>query len=144
MKRIVMVMLAVALLTRVSGGQDIPADLKKMAGTWKTVIHEADGKPTPKELIDKTAGKLIVEGDRYKAYFGDKLADEGTIRLDPATTPKEIDVFPSKDKVMKGIYKIDGDEMSVCFGRPGGERPTEFKTKEGTFQLLLGYQRVKK
>ena len=42
---------------------------------------------------------------------------------------------------MLGIYKFEGDEMTVCFGQPGVERPKEFKTKEG--QVLVGYKRAK-
>lgn len=135
--------LAALGLWAVSGAaQDAADDLKKMEGAWKTLLHEANGKPTPKDEVDKTAGKLIVKGAKYKVYFGDTFVDEGTITLNAAKTPREIDVKTSKDEVMKGIYKIEGDKMTVCFAQPGGERPAAFKTKEG--QMLLGYERMKK
>ncbi len=144
MKTVILVMASGVFLTRTGFGQDAAADLKKMAGAWKTRVHEAGGKPTPKDLIDKTAGKLVVTGNKYKVYFGDKFIDEGTITLDATKKPRHIDVKTSKDLVMKGIYKFDKEEMTVCFAQPGNDRPTEFKTKEGTQQVLLGYQRIKK
>ena len=135
--------LACLLISSISIAQDAKDDLKKMAGKWKVVVNETDGKPLPKELLDKFASTLIVEGDKYKVYFDDKLADEGTMKLDASKTPKEIDATPSKNKVMKGIYKIDGDTMTVCFSKPGGDRPAQFKSKEGTGQILLSYTRLK-
>jgi uncharacterized protein (TIGR03067 family) len=143
MRLAIMGSLACILIAGITTAQDAKDDLKKMAGKWKVVVNETDGKPLPKELIDKFASTLIVEGDKYKVYFGDKLADEGTMKLDAAKNPKEIDATPSKNPAMKGIYKIDGDTMTVCFSKPGGDRPAEFKSKEGTGQILLGYTRIK-
>jgi len=132
---------AACLLAGAALAQDAASDLKKMAGTWKTVVQEAFGKPTPKDEIEKTAGRLIVKGDSYEVYFGKKSIDKGTIKLDASKTPREIDVKTQNDEIMKGIYKIEKDEMTVCFGQPGIERPKEFKTKEG--QILIGYKRIK-
>src|SRR5262245_52068808 len=132
---------AACLLAGAALAQYAASDLKKMAGTWKTVVQEAFGKPTPKDEIEKTAGRLIVKGDSYEVYFGKKSIDKGTIKLDASKTPREIDVKTQNDEIMKGIYKIEKDEMTVCFGQPGIDRPKEFKTKEG--QILIGYKRVK-
>src|SRR5919204_2100794 len=96
-------------------GHDSAGDLKKMEGTWKTLLHEANGKTATKEEIAKTEGKLVVKGDKYKVYFGDKFIDEGTIKLDAGKKPKQIDAMTAKGEVMKGIYKLDGDQMTVCF-----------------------------
>ena len=129
------------LLAGAALAQDAAADLKEMAGTWKTVVHEAFGKPTPKDQIEKTSGKLIVEGDSYKVYFGKDFIDKGTIKLDASKTPRQIDIKTQNDEIMKGIYKIEKDEMTVCVGQPGIDRPKEFKTTQG--QMLIGYKRIK-
>jgi uncharacterized protein (TIGR03067 family) len=141
MKTAVVGIVGACLVAGAALAQDAASDLKKMAGTWKTVVHEAFGQPTPKDEIEKTAGKLIVEGDSYKVYFGKDFIDKGTIKLDANKTPRQIDIKTQNDEIMKGIYKIEKDEMTVCVGRPGIDRPTEFKTKEG--QMLIGYKRVK-
>jgi uncharacterized protein (TIGR03067 family) len=142
MRAALIVMVGLTALVPALAG-DAAADLKKMAGDWKTVVHEANGMVTPKELLEKTAGKLVVTGDRYKVFLGD-FSDEGSIKLDAGKTPKQIDVVTAKGEKMQGIYKFDGEDMTICFAQPGGERPSEFKTKEGTGQILLKYQRLKK
>src|SRR5437870_2784835 len=90
--------------------QDAAADLKKMEGKWKAVVHEVDGKPTPKEETAKVDTTLTVKDGKYEVYFGDKLADRGTIKLDPTKRPKQLDATaaedgPNKGKTMKGIYQ---------------------------------------
>ena len=142
------VLVALGFFAAVTLAQDAASDLKKMEGKWKAVVHEADGKPTPKEETDKVDTTLVVKDGKYEIYFAGKFADRGTIKLDPTKKPKQIDVTgeegTDKGKTMKGIYEIDADHMQVCFAQAGSERPTEFKTKEGTFQVLLKYTRIKK
>src|SRR5262245_3232187 len=116
----VAVLLAVAAVAR---PQDEAAkkDLKAMEGTWTATLHEADGKATSKEEAEKVRAKLVVKDGKYTVYFNKEGAEKevgrGTIKLDPAKKPKEIDVTveagPNKDKVMQGIYEIKADEMRV-------------------------------
>jgi uncharacterized protein (TIGR03067 family) len=123
-------------------------DLKRMEGTWAVVVHEADGKKTTEEENKKADIKLEVKDGKYAVYFGEKKIATGTIKLDAGKKPRQIDAVaedgPLKGKAMPGIYELNGDTMRVCFAQPGGERPTEFRTKEGTGQVLLGYKRLKK
>jgi uncharacterized protein (TIGR03067 family) len=122
-------------------------DLKAMEGTWTVTLHEADGKKLSEEEAKKVDSKLIVKGGKYTVYFGDKEIASGTIKLDAAKTPRQIDAIaeegPGKGMAMPGIYEIKGDTMRVCFAQPGKDRPKEFRTQEGTGQLLLGYKRAK-
>jgi hypothetical protein len=45
--------------------------------------------------------------------------------------------------VYKGIYDLKGDKLRLFMGLPGGERPTEFKTKEGEKLWLRTFERLK-
>jgi uncharacterized protein (TIGR03067 family) len=140
---------ALLLLAAVACPQDEAArkDLKQMEGTWKAVVHEADGKKTTEEDNKKADVKLVVKDGKFTVHFNDKVVGQGTIKLDAGKKPKQIDATatdgPMKDATLVGIYELNGDEMRVCFGLPGKERPTEFRTKEGTGQMLLGYKRLK-
>jgi uncharacterized protein (TIGR03067 family) len=138
-----------AVLCMVAGAaqtEDNANDLKLMQGTWSGAFIEAGGKPLPdKEKAVKL--KLIVKADKYTVFLDEKKITEGELKLDASKKPRTIDALPAdgpfKGMVQPGIYKIEGYEMWVLFSKPGVDRPTEFKTKEGTDQMLASYQRVK-
>ena len=49
------------------------------------------------------------------------------------------------DKTMKGIYKLDGDKLTICYAYdPDSARPTEFKTSPDARAYLYELERVKK
>ena len=68
-----------------------------------------------------------------------------TLHFDATTKPKSIDAKatagPYKDKTLLGIYRIQGDEFTVCFAAPGKERPKDFTTKSGTGTLVHIWKR---
>ena len=90
--------------------------------------------------------KLVVKDDKYTATVGSQV-DQGTIKLNPATKPKEMDITgtegPNKGKTILAIYQRDGDTLRVCYDLSGKNRPKEFKTKEGTQLFLVTYKREK-
>jgi uncharacterized protein (TIGR03067 family) len=121
-------------------------DLKGMEGTWDVALVENDGKKVDDEK-KQAAIKLVVKNAKYTIYFQGKKLATGQIKLDATKKPRQIDAIaedgPTKGKAMKGVYELKGDEMRVCFAQPGGERPTEFRTREGTQQVLITYKRRK-
>jgi uncharacterized protein (TIGR03067 family) len=113
-------------------------------GTWLPSAAELGGKMFPDEL--RKAIKLVVKDDKYTVTVG-KKADQGTIKLNPAATPKEMDITgtdgPNQGKTILAIYERDGDTLRICYDLGGKNRPTEFKTREGTQLFLVTYQREK-
>jgi uncharacterized protein (TIGR03067 family) len=118
---------------------------KKMQGTWKPLTAELAGKPFPDEVL-KTM-KLVVTDGKYTVLVGEQT-DEGTVKLDPAKTPRAMDIKgtrgPNQGKLFLAIYELaDDDTLRVCYDLSGKARPMEFKTRADTQLFLVEYKRQK-
>ena len=113
-------------------------------GTWLPSTAELGGKMFPDE-VRKTI-KLVVKDDEYTVTVG-QAVDQGTVKLNPAAKPKELDITgtdgPNKGRTFLAIYERDGDRLRICYDLSGQGRPTEFETKEGTQLFLVTYTREK-
>jgi uncharacterized protein (TIGR03067 family) len=125
----------------------VAKDLQAFKGTWRLISKEVDGKKFSEEEIQDViatndgAGKVSVR-------HGDKVFNEGTVKLDPTKKPRAIDVTfiegERKGQMVLGIYEIEDDAFRVCVARPGDERPAEFSAKAGSGRTLITYRREKK
>src|SRR5262249_7610308 len=123
----------------------VQAELKRLAGTWAAVEFEAEGRKM--SVKDLGGGAPLVQeyrGDRLMVKQGDKVMEEGTVRLDPAKSPKAMDVTGKRDGrevTLRAIYELTGDTLRVCYRPEGQPRPTEFKA-EGQ-AMILTFKRQK-
>jgi uncharacterized protein (TIGR03067 family) len=83
---------------------------------------------------------------KYTVTVGDQK-DEGTVKLDPAKTPREMDITgtdgPNKGMTFLAIYEIKDDTLRVCYDLSGKARPKEFKTQADSQLFLVEYKREK-
>jgi RNA polymerase sigma factor (sigma-70 family) len=114
-------------------------DEEKIVGTWAVVSVEEGGHD---EGIQEA---WFIFGADGKVTFKATGKGEkgGTYKLDPAKKPKEVTVMMDEG-TLKGIYKLDGDSLTICAGARGVERPTEFATKEGVRSALHVLKRERK
>lgn len=120
-------------------------DLKKVEGTWTLVSGEAEGKPLPEQ--DVKNAKLTIVGDQYTVQLGETGVKKGAQKLDPTTTPKQIDAQDTEGPTVGknlGIYEFTADgDFRVCFAATGKARPTEFVAKPGDGQFIHLWRRAK-
>jgi len=134
------------LLAAAPGAKADKDDLKKFEGTWAFTDWQHAGEALPADA--REGAKWTIKGDKYTFEFGG-MTEEGTIKLDPAKKPATIDLTitdgQDKGKDQVGIYKIDGDTITVCLAAPGAkDRPTEFKSTEENGFILATIKRAKK
>lgn len=104
-------------------------DVGKFQGSWTGLGGPSKNVPFTVTFAGQKA-TLAFEAQ------GQELKIEGEYKLNEKADPKTIDWVnfknPSGDPVPEnlGIYKFDGDKITLCSGGPGNERPKEFKGGE--------------
>jgi uncharacterized protein (TIGR03067 family) len=142
MKKLLLSLAVVLTAASVGIGDDAEKDLKKLTGTWEEVSHVADGKEMTADELKGTTVVIEASG-KWEAFKDGTSLVKGTGKLDPTKKPKAADwVIEGSDMVAKGIYEVDGDTWKHCFSLT--ERPTEFKSKEGSGVHYVVLKRVKK
>jgi uncharacterized protein (TIGR03067 family) len=127
--------LAAGLLLAAGEPQDdvVKKETAKLQGTWKFVSMEVEGKKKPDEEMKKFT--LTVRGDQWTVEFKNE-SEIGTamsqapskFKVDPTQKPRAIDFLLPNGKVLWGIYTLDKDGLTVCYGQAKGGRPTAFAT----------------
>jgi uncharacterized protein (TIGR03067 family) len=148
-RRVVLLALGLLALVRgtpaLSDDQAVQDELERHQGTWSVVSSIYDGQKASETIVRSIA--RIVENDHVvwkrdgKSFAGTKLV------LDPTQEPKSIDVIhdggPNRDRRVLGIYKLEGDKLTICMASPEKSRPTEFKAEKGSGCTLRTFIREK-
>lgn len=145
MKLHALLIVSVGLLIAADAKEDAKKDTEKMQGTWIMISGEEKGEKLPEKTIKNA--KLTIKGDKYTVNLGDDTMI-GTQKIDSTKKPKEIDATgtegPKKGTTILGIYKLDGDEFTVCFAPSDKDRPKEFTSKSGTGSFVHVWKKQKK
>jgi len=123
---------------------DRKAELRKWTGTFSVVLFQRDGNKSSDDEL-KTMKVVLKEGDgSFHTSYG---VFTSQAVLFPEKKPREVDSMytngPLQGKVVKGIYKIEGDRFTACYAEVGKDRPREFKSVPGTGHTLYVLERQK-
>jgi uncharacterized protein (TIGR03067 family) len=131
----VLALVLAAATTRAGGERE---EQQRLQGTWDMVELGYIGADKPSPF---SKGRTVT-------FTGDKMhmtpKTTWVIRLAPTKQPPEIDMTittgPSKDKVLKGIYKLERDTLTILYGPvTTGQRPSGFTppAAEGKFLRMV-------
>ena len=96
-------------------------DEQRLQGSWKVIHNELMRAQTPQLL-----GRVHIYFGRRFRLDTDKGSEE--FRIDAQSEPKRIDFDDGHNALIQGIYKLEGDQLTICTGAPGAPRPTSFTT----------------
>jgi uncharacterized protein (TIGR03067 family) len=122
-------------------------DYDLLSGTWQLTRGIVNGKPVPGSVARNTI--LITDRNtfRFPKASGIGTHPAGRFTVNPDTRPKQVDSIaeggPNAGQLTRGIYEIiDATHQRACWGRPGGPRPTEFKSPPGSGLTLQYWKKI--
>lgn len=118
------------------------ADAYSMTGYWYPSDREMNA-GSDKSTFAGTYRYYFQDGVFYEMTSGPYTLQALFYTIDPSTSPKQIDVWVTKDgrqDLTKGIYRVSDEELWFCWGKE--VRPSDFADSEGSRNQLLKLKRL--
>lgn len=112
----------------------VSGDYKRIQGRWIVTSNEIR-----KQSLPQMAGAVFYFSGNQHWISGDKGREWFALR--ESGSPRAIDFYDKKTPTIRGIYKFEGDRLTLCTAAPGQPRPTEFSTSPFTGTILTTTQR---
>jgi uncharacterized protein (TIGR03067 family) len=130
--------LGVALSIAAPAAKEKPKELPKLEGSW--LLSQKGGLGGDLTWTFKKDGKVTFSDGRTQD-------EEGTYEVDLTKSPATMDLrmpaaIARKRKADVGIFKIEGDILTLCLHRDA--RPMDFISPRGSGIMLFSLKRVKK
>ena len=121
-------------------------DAENFKGNWSAVSMKMDGRDAPEDFLKNF--RCRFEEKTYNNTLGKEVVEEGSYTIDASKTPKTIDFDikkgPDEGKKQLGIYKIEGDKLTIVLTEAGSKtRPKSFKAEDGESLIEAILERVK-
>lgn len=111
--------------------------LRALEGTWEFESLEVDGRSMPASML--TTSRILIDGDRFRSETPGAIY-EGVFNIDVEAKPHGIDIEfvegPEAGNTNRGIFRLDGDRLTICLDMNGNARPEAFRTKGGSGHAL--------
>jgi uncharacterized protein (TIGR03067 family) len=123
----------------------IAAGRRELAGTWQAATYALNGQKASEEDLKKIQLVFDKQGNTQALNDG-KLFIASSTQIDPTANPATIDITftggEGKGATALGLYKIEGDVLTICRAAPGKPRPTEFASSAGSDLTLMSYKKA--
>ncbi|MFN0054761.1 MAG: TIGR03067 domain-containing protein [Planctomycetales bacterium] len=121
---------------------EVKRDVAQFQGAWVMQSNETNGvRLSPGQL--KTYRRTVKE-DHYTIHVtreGRTNAVVGRFALDPSAAPAAIDVESEGGELMRGIYRIEADTLTLCIAPAGEPRPKSFEADVGSRLTMTVWKR---
>jgi len=104
-------------------------------GTWIPVKQEMGGKEFPKATFENY--KLVITEDTLYNYGN----DTGSLKYGDG----KMDIYghkgPNEGKHITAIYKLENEQLIICYNLAGDSYPADFETKSKAMHFLSVYKK---
>jgi uncharacterized protein (TIGR03067 family) len=136
--------LGLAIAVGAPGPKEAPKAVPaRIEGEWVVESYMLGGKDVGREK----GGTFVIADGKIALLKDGRRREEVEYKLDPKADPPRIDLSPpakEKEGVIPGIYKLDGDTLTLCFPKGQGDRPTKFESPAESKIVLMTLKRAKK
>ena len=118
----------------------------KLIGGYTIIAGEKYGEKEPMERLEGTTVRIaedaivVLDKDKKEVYVQtyklDTKSKPWKITLKSKVTPYK-DADSPKETVAMGLMEMEGDTVKLIYALPGGDMPTEFKTKEKQLMFIM-------
>ena len=147
MFRLLLPILLSALAAGDDGWKPTEAELQRahemLAGSWQFVSIDDKGEKLGPRLVETRFARdgILKIADRRMTIVNPVTGEQrtATYRIDPSKNLRgRIDLFTRDDRILRGIYKFENDNLIICL-QPGEGKdlPQEFSSPAGSDLILV-------
>src|SRR5687767_8467006 len=135
------------LVIAAPGPKDPPKKGPALVGEWTRVSYTFAGQARP--VGDPPLTYAFTAAGEWAMYRGARKPGDraGAYAADPTLDPPAIDLTPEPgrggDRPIRGIYRIEGDTLTLCVSHGGGARPASFESNVANGTTVYVFKRVR-
>jgi len=125
--------------------KDKPLKEPPIFGEWVRVGHTEAGAPVPPDAEEHR--QVFTPEGVWEYTYGGKGATGGkSFVVDSRQSPPTIDIHmnAARSDSYRGIYKVEGDTLTLCLVRGDRDRPRAFESTADRPTTIWVFKRVKK
>jgi uncharacterized protein (TIGR03067 family) len=81
-------------------------------------------------------GRRTATANEVTVKFGPQIVLKARYAVDRSHTPMTMDYVLADGRLQHGVWALEGNRLTTCFGAPGQPRPWEFASIAGDGRTL--------